>query len=346
MLRFKSILFAAVALLLGMVVLAGCGPSAPAERTLAQADQPTESPDATTPPVTPHPDDPERPASGIGSGTPQPPQPPKPTRATPYFQEPPTKPPLPESPEPTYAPPPAHPQGLDGCRMHGVFGPSTDKEGDAEFVEWCADQTTLAIEEACNGLGTVEEQLACGTEFMSSYISLLFREGPHRCFAIDRERWRQERQTCLEGLGEHMDAAVAEFHDIWGRLRAGGDAATDVVEAKENVLDCLSERGYGRVAPDILFIWQKYEHPLDYIARTEAQTDAEKALEERLFTPSVECGMEHGLFEAQEEAWTAELERLAQEEPEVAAPLVSEGVLDALNRPGLPGFLTGDPSSW
>lgn len=329
-----------LSLLVVSLLLLACGPTAQpvAQEPTTPAPDPTD--DGLTPPVTPHPDDPERPASGWGSGTPQPP---KPTPAVPYFQEAPTKPPLPETPEPTRTPPAVHPEGLEACKVYGEFGPSGLIE-EGQYFHWCAEETTVAIEEACNGLDTVDEQLACGIEFMSEYIYLMLREGPHRCFAIDRERYRGERQACLEGIGEQMDIAVREFHDNWDRLRAGGDAHPDVVEARGRTMDCLADQGHGSVDPDLLLFWQVKHHPEDFRARMEAQTDAERALEEQVFYTSVGCATEHGLFEAQEMAWIAELERMVQEEPEVATPLVSEGVLDALYREGLPDFLTGGPS--
>ena len=265
-------------------------------------------------------------------------EPPKPTW-TPLPPEP-TAPPFPKEPEPPYVPPPSHPEGRAGCIEYGLF--NVDPGNHIEYTEHCMQSANDEADDNCSGLDGLEAQLACGTKIASEYRSLYIREGVTRCYAINKDDFRREKDDCLVASFERVNTATDLLHVGWNRVRAAGDAAPGVVQAMENVVTCLKDMGHADAHPDHLFLWQRFEHPVDYHARVDAQTPEDKAIKERLHEPSKGCANEHGLFEAQDASWQRELERLAQEEPDVVDVLIREGFLVHLYEPGPAINLTGE----
>ncbi len=124
-----------------------------------------------------------------------------------------------------------------------------------------------------------------------------------------------------------------------------GDADAEVVRAVKDTITCLDDMGHENVDADLLFGWQRFEHPDEWKAREEALTQEDKDSIAELHEPSRDCAKKNGLFTAQDTAWIAELERLDQDEPETVDILIQEGLLEALRKPGVEAFLTGDRPS-
>ena len=297
-----------LALACGPAAISDSGPSVPP--AVAQADpQVTATPEATSTPV-----------------------PTKPPYVPPTPR--PTKPP---APNPTSTPPPSHPDGLEGCESVVIF----HHEADLSYQQWCGEQIVQQVIEECSTLPTTAEQRQCGEDVVEDYDSIVFRHGAMRCVGITAT---PERQACVTQAGDDFGKAYLRLIEAWEKVRIGADGATAVLKATEDVVACLEADGFDDGDMDLLFQWQIFETPADGKVRDSRLSQQEKDLRADLIEPSRDCGKQHGLFEAQEEAWTAELERLEEEEPLVVAELIREGMLDALRKPGVLAFLTGERS--
>ena len=121
-----------------------------------------------------------------------------------------------------------------------------------------------------------------------------------------------------------------------------GQRDPEVVRTMKDVITCLEDRGFEKVHPSILFTWQPLESPTETKARRDQLDQDAKDLQARIEEPSKDCAKEHGLFEAQEAAWAAELRRLDKEEPALVANLIREGLLEELEKPGISPHISGD----
>ena len=252
----------------------------------------------------------------------------------------PTKPPLKTpAPEPTYEAPIAHPNGLDGCKAYGLLGSPED----VIYFKWCSEQISAEVNSNCSDLVTEDAQLACGERIVEQYNTFLIREGPFKCKGLASGSDRLEQ--CLLTSGDDLDKGFVALHEAWGKVRIRGDADPEVVTALKDTITCLEDLGHLDVDADLLFGWQRFEHPVDHKARKDALTQEDKDHIAELHEPSRDCAKKNTLFSAQDTAWTAELERLDREEPETVDILIREGLLEALKKPGVESFLTADRPS-
>ena len=291
---FKPLIIAG---LIVSVFLLACGPTASPE----SGEGSSKSADVqATPTSTPWPTKPTVP--------PKPAQPTKPPLATP-------------TPEPEYLPATAHPGGLDGCKAFGLF----DSPDEIVYFEWCSEQVTAEVKSNCSGLATEDAQLSCGEEIVAEYKSFSIREGPFKCKGLSSGSERLEQ--CLLTSGEDIDKAFIAVHEAWGKLRARGDANSAVVTALKDTITCLEDMGHEDVDADLLFGWQRFEHPDEKIAREEALTQQDRDSITELHEPSRDCAKQNSLFTAQDTAWIAEPDRLDQDERETVEILIQEGLL-------------------
>ena len=182
----------------------------------------------------------------------------------------PTKPPLmTPTPEPGYEPPPAHPEGLEGCKAYGQFGSPEE----IAYFEWCSEQVTAEVKSGCPDLDTEDAQLACGEEIVAEYKSFFIREGPFKCKGLASGSERLEQ--CLLTSAEDIDKAFIAIHEAWGKVRARVDADAEVVRAVKDTITCLEDMGHEDIDADLLFGWQRFEHPYEEKAREEALTQQE-----------------------------------------------------------------------
>lgn len=282
-----------------------------------RAAMPTRPPDTPTPvPTGPTPTrDPDDPA--------------KPT-STPL----PTRDPLPATPEPAVAPSSPHPDGLEGCRNFSIFTATTREEG--LYMDWCSEELIRHVQLVCNNLSSSQDQHDCANRELSDVKNYFFRAGIIQCFAITDD---EQRLQCSNESTDDLDKHFWGLWNGWDKIRLTANKDATVKVAFKDVITCLEDLGYEKIKIDLLFHWQKFENPEDYMKRDAAYTAEEKDYRIELATPSDKCAKEHGLYEAQDSAWTVELERLADEDPQTAQAMLDAGILDILKKPGAAPFL-------
>ena len=246
----------------------------------------------------------------------------------------PTKTPTP-GPPPTLAPKPADPEGLEGCKSLGFFR----DEGSADYKGWCSEQLAERVLNTCEGKPTTEEQRECGENLAREYGSYTFRTSPYRCAAVVEE---QARLECMKGAGEDFEKAIGGLFETWAKIAIGGNQDPEVARATKDTMTCLEEQGFKNIDPYLLFTWQRIAPLQELKDREDRLSPEEKDLRERLLEPSRTCAKEHGLFLAQDEAWAAELRRLDKEEPATVTDVIREGLLEALEKPGIATIVSGE----
>ena len=174
---------------------------------------------------------------------------------------------------------------------------------------------------------------------MEEYDSGLYRLGSFRCSGIDDEDVHRE---CTTASWEDFFGAQETKIAAWERIRVAANQDSNVTDKLDATIACLDGAGFAGVDPDLLFQWQHGLFPSEYKAREDRLTEAEKDLRERVREPSRDCAHREGLFAAQDAAWAAEIRRLQEAEPEAVYEIVREGLLEALERPGEPTYITGD----
>ena len=270
------------------------------------------------------------------------PTPPKPTE-TPA----PTSPPKPtETPSPTLAIPkpatttppafPPHPRGLPGCREYNMFG---SPPGDAAYVPWCTDELSNHIMSICAGLSDSEAEHTCAKRELADVSDYFMREGPIQCDAITNPN---DQQNCFAQSYERWEKHFAGLFAIWPKAQQAVAQDPAVVAAMKDVISCLEKMGHENINTELLFPWQNLESPEDSSQRESAYTADEKTARIELRQPANQCAKQSGLYAAQDDAWLAELERLAKADPAQARPLLDAGLLEILKRPGIAAFLSGD----
>ena len=264
------------------------------------------------------------------------------TPKAPYTPEPTRVPqPMPPQQDPPYEPPTAHPEGLAGCKEYGLFE-AFKSPTDTDYTAYCSDRAMQEVQETCSGLDTPQTQLACGLEVVSHYRPYHIRVGPTKCLAIDDRRFPNQQDDCLMAMWDDIAKATHDFHAGYVKVHEAGDADPEVAAGIDNLVSCLLERGHADAHKDHILHWQLFDHPDDFHARLDAMSAEEKALKERLVQPTKECAQEQGFFQVQEAAWTAALEKLAQEDPEEMDVVIREGMLVHLQEPGPAVILTGE----
>ena len=151
-----------------------------------------------------------------------------------------------------------------------------------------------------------------------------------------------EKRACLAQSADDLDKGFFAIFEAWEKVRIGASRDAGVAKAAVEVADCLESKGFEDVDEELLFPWQRLESPAEAKAREGRLSRREKDLRADLLPPTRDCAKQHGFYDAQDGAWTAELVRLNREEPETVADLIREGLLDALRKPGVVVFLTGE----
>ena len=304
--------------LLGLITLMsfalmGCGPttaSPPSGAVAAQADN-------STPTVAPGEPDPQA-TTAI-----------TPTVTTPQ----PTKPPLPDGPRPTVTPIPVPPMGLEDCKSLGTLRDNVN----FMYLDWCGDHLGWHIQETCEPLATSDLQHQCGRDIVSEYPG--FRHGPVQCSGISKEG---PRTDCIrEGMANlHKNTILGR--EARAKVKIAGDRDPAVVQAMKDTIACLEEKGFKIADPDRVLYWQNTDPIEKFVAYEESLSPEDKELRTSMRQPTQDCAKQHRLFEAQKAAWANELRRLDKDEPELAAVLIADGMLEALEKPGTPTFINGE----
>ena len=245
----------------------------------------------------------------------------------------PTKTPTP-GPNPTYGPDPVHPDGLDGCKRMGFFR----EKGDADYSYWCAEEMFERVTNVCKLHETAEEQHQCGRDIALEYNSYSFRTSPYRCGGISDSNARME---CSREAFEDQAKDADNLFDAASKVAIGGNRDPKVVTAMKDTMTCIEEQGFKNVDPYLIFTWQRLAPILEWKAREEQLSDADKDLRLQVRQPSIDCAKQHGLFVAQDAAWAAELRRLDKEEPALVAGIIRNGFLEVLEKPGVPPIIGG-----
>ena len=308
-----------VALLAPLMILAlACGPatapdsSAPGIEPLAQGDTPAE-PTKSTPTPDPYPI--------------------KPTPVPPTLV--PTKPST-TDPPPARTPSLVHPEGLEGCKSVVLFRDDTD----VDYQGWCGEQLLRHVAKTCSPQPTEAGQWQCGEGIVAGYDSFIVRYGAAKCAGISA--MSSEKNACLRKSADDLDKGFFAIFEAWEKVRIGASRDAGVAKAAVEVMDCLESKGFEDVDEELLFPWQRLESPADAKAREGRLSQREKDLRADLLPPTRDCAKLRGFYDTQDAAWTAELERLDREEPDTVADLIREGLLDALRKPGVVVFLTGE----
>ena len=207
-------------------------------------------------------------------------------------------------------------------------------------MEWCGEQLIQNIKSTCSDLDTEGAVLTCGTDIASEYRSSLFRHGPAKCTAL--EAGSEGLRECLIISSKDIDKAFLGVFEGWEKVRAGGDADSQVVSALKDTITCLEGLGYENVDTEILFDWQRFDSPQDGKERENLLTQEQKDLRAELRMPSDSCAKRNGLYAAQDVAWAAELEKLHENEPDTVQILIDEGLLEALRLRGIEAILKGE----
>ena len=179
---------------------------------------------------------------------------------------------------PLPASPAAHPQGLDGCKTITLFGASSP------YSEWCSIELPNHVYAQCSGLATEDERLQCGTNIVAEYASAITRASYARCFGIDAPG--DVAEGCAASAAKDTSKVFAGLWDGWSKVQIGGNRDSVVVTAWKDTIACLEEADFKDVNPDLLFGWQNFDRPNDYIAKEDALTGPDKDLRKRIREPS------------------------------------------------------------
>ncbi len=315
-----------LATLIGLLVLAliACGPAAvpdtgetsPAVELVTQAQQ--ENPTAEAP---------EPPPKPTVTPTPFPTKPPivLPTKI-------PVKTPVPRARRPAATPVPEHPIGLAGCKDMSFY----EYPSHVVYSEWCIEQLSEAVISACEQKETDAERRQCGDNIAQEYRVYYLRYGLSRCMAMS------ERAECIDSSFRDWERVLSSLWEATAKVRIVGDRSLGVSKAMDEMVACLENKGFEKVDRSLLLGWQTFESPQDSKAQKDDLSPEEKDFKSELREPTHDCAKQVGLYDAQKVAWATELRRLDKEESALATDLIREGMLEILEKPGIPNFLTGE----
>ncbi len=354
----KALVAAMMAAILSLVL--ACGPAAPTESTGdAAADQMASRFTPITAPPTNAPEEPRTlegwpteeptgepgieeapPAPGTTPG-PKPEPEPKPIDGPEQEGDEPTPDQEPDptpgfQPGPTRIPDPQHVDGFESCQRVAMFR----DHASLQYQDWCNDTLIEHIASTCASEPDADAQRRCGEEAVQDFDGMLYRLGPARCLGIDDG---DVRNACIFETMEDAAAVSQTMYSAWEQIRAAANQDPEVQRTLDATISCLDGAGFAGVDHGILFHWQHLLLPAEAAAREDRLTDVDKDLRERIREPSRTCARQEGLFAAQDAAWLAELRHRQEAEPQAVAALIREGFLEALERPGEPSFITGDP---
>ena len=202
---------------------------------------------------------------------------------------------------------------------------------------WCNEEFSKLVVAVCNGLATSQAQHDCGKRELADVSDYFIRKGPIECDGVSDSAYRQE---CYNQAFERWERQFYGLWEVWPKVRHAANGAPAVVEALRDVVTCLEALGYEQIDTELLFQWQRFDDPDTFDQREEGYTPEQKAARSELAEPADQCARQTGYYAAQDVAWTAEVERLYQEEPELAQPLRNEGILEILRGPETAPFLT------
>ena len=203
------------------------------------------------------------------------------------------------------------------------------------YSEWCIEQLSEAVINACEQKETDAERRQCGDDMAQEYRVYYLRYGLSRCMAMS------DRPECIDSAFRDWERVLSNLWEATAKVRIVGNRSPEAAKALDDVVACLADKGFEKVDRDLLLGWQTFESPQDNKARKDGLSPEEKDLKGELREPTHDCAKQVGLYDAQKVAWAAELRRLDKEEPDLAADLIREGMLEALEKPGMPDFLTG-----
>ena len=238
-------------------------------------------------------------------------------------------------------------------------GPVAQQEPDGLAGQTAAQQsepTTMSPNNAISQATPVPAQDGSGPELTNTPLPSLGLDTP--CSPLGGSPFTGERQqihvgvayveeflSCYEemvGLNFHPAIDVAGHRRLWPELRQAVEQYPGVINAHTQVLVCLARQGHTNVDSRLLFFWQDFSNPEDYRARMAGYTPEERARMRELARPSDECAGPSGYYRAQAKAWRTEFQRLMEEEPDRAKPVVNSILRQAVEEPGIPHFLTLD----
>ena len=344
---FRKRGYVVVSVLILIFVVAACGPAAPAADNGGE-DKATVEPTPTVGPgAADDKADADQKPTAVPPPTPKPPEPTKPAEPTSPSQErDPDDPPSPtDEPKPTPAvdatPDPAssilnsglpHPRGLDGCRSMNIF---TIPHEEFKFIAWCTTAVMEDVADACRGTGEgTEDEKQCAISRVADVPAYTLRELLTPCVGItDEDDYAQCYEQSFIAWGQH---AIA-FNSVWNEILLATVDDANVKFAFASLASCVRDAGYEPPDADSPLPWQEKDEARAEANRTNKRTIIDDTERLRVID---QCALSSRFYEAQEEKWISEIERLMASDPERVRPLLQEGVDDALNAPGVPAFLT------
>lgn len=240
------------------------------------------------------------------------------------------------TPSPTSTPISSHPQELEGCRNLSLFDYDSQE---FTYFEWCFDAMEKAVRSQCKRSGTAQEERACAEDYLEGWRDyqsrLVLACTPISSLDAARECMEQAITTLLE--------SQQGVRQLWTEIQPAVSSNAEVEAAQQKVIRCLADQSYSDVAPKLLLTWQKkwiYFGDFDAAkAQRKSLTSEEQSFMDKLAEPLDQCAKNHGLYEAQDSAWLAEVRRLVKEDPAKAQPLLDWAILEILEQPGIAHFL-------
>ncbi len=316
----RRCLFGCLGLLVVLILATlACGPSSSVTGEAEDSDRPTTTPEPTPesteePVPTRHPDDPPSPTPTVL----------------------PTYPP--RTPGPTSVPIPVvpHPKGLVGCLSMNMF---TMTGPDLDYMHWCNESLRDDVRQNCRDRDGHEAQLACAKERLSD-SQMPYRANVLACSAItdiDARGW------CINGPEGAVNAAsdaTYQIWNIWPLILSRVDGDDEVKQKRQDVAECVFQRGYEKLVTTPPFYWQTMSSPSNEKPERGAPAGEESEARRIRYRVMDGCARQSGIYDVQEALWLAEIERLEREDPASVKALVDSGIKIALKAEGPAPFLT------
>ena len=239
----------------------------------------------------------------------------------------------PRTPKPLFRPrpDPVHPDGLAGCRSWNIFASPWD---DSQYSSWCIEALGQDVADNCRSAGGTENQLACGRDRMADVVDATHR-GAAVCQAVTDD---DDRRTCFSDNIRKFGTNMEEISEFWPLIQQKVDSDPDIKERKIAVGQCLVDQGYERPNQGAPLPWHDRK-PLMVKPNRMALTKEQMSARIEMYNAMDECAIDVGLYDAQKELWTIEVNRLLRDEPEKARALKEHGLIAAMEMEGPPTFL-------
>ena len=218
---------------------------------------------------------------------------------------------------------PSYPGGIAGCKKISYFlGNFSDKD-------WCQQEARKEIMARCT---TQEDKAACVRDYFSDWIAPS-EFGSAACAVYS------ERHALGECLQKDFVSMITVFNNMgkeWAAILPVVNADPDVVDALQEVKQCLASKGFDNPPGKFLYPWQGFMgNPSAQEAFLAGLSTSETEQVHSLVAPSQQCGVQEGFFAAQESALAAEVRRLQSADPGKVAHLQQWGLLGAIEQPGI-----------